>query len=81
MVSIDIEVSAYLIWVEKNYPLIVLQSDQNVVSFFTCRLRAEISSSSVLLLKKSIAALTESYHHHTSVDSNAEILELTMYLP
>ena len=80
MVSIDIEVSAYLMWLGKKYPLIVLQSDQNFVSF-TCRSRAEISSSSVLIEKKSIASLPEfSYHHHPSLYSNAEILEPTMYL-
>ena len=79
MVSIHIEVSAYLMWLGKKYPLIVFQSDQYFVSF-TC-LRAEISSSSVLIGKKSIASLPEfSYHHHPSLYSNAEILEPTMYL-
>ena len=57
--------------------LIVSWCDQDVVSFFNCRLRAEISSSSSFLMKKTVilgkslivAALTEFsciYHHYAS---------------
>ena len=58
MVSINIEVSGYLVWHRKIYPFIVLWSDQNVVSFI-CHLRAEIYSSSSFLMKKGYEKFAE----------------------